>query len=262
MKIFTLGLIALTLGTAGLAAAQDLRIGSSADYAPWESVDANGEIVGFDRDFADELCKRLTLNCTWTNQAYDGLLPSLQVGKFDALISAMSINAERAQMVDFSIAYADAPNGFVGLADNALSAETSKEDLIAALSGKVIGVQSGTTHEQVVSAHLPDAEVRSYERPEQLADDLRAGRIDMGLMEMSAWEPFLEGGEASGLKRIGPQLTDADYAEFGQGQGIAMKKGNDELKARIDGAIKEMLADGTLRTISDKWFGYDVSSKM
>lgn len=262
MKIVTLGLVALLLGTAGIAAAEDLRIGSSADYAPWESVDASGEIVGFDREFADKLCKRLSLTCTWTNQSYDGLLPSLQVGKFDALISAMSINEERAQMVDFSRPYADAPTGFVGLIDNALTAETGKDDLIAALSGKVIGVQSGTTQEQVVSAHMPDAEVRSYERPEQLADDLRAGRIDVGLMEMSAWDPFLAGGETSGLKRIGPQLSGADYAEFGQGQGIALKKGNTELKARMDGAINEMLTDGTLRKLSDKWFGYDVSSKM
>lgn len=261
MKFVTLCLVAMLLGTAGVASAEELRIGTSADYAPWESVDASGEIVGFDRDFGDELCKRLALTCTWTNQSYDGLLPSLQVGKFDALISAMSINEERAKMVDFSIPYSEAPNVFVSLSDSELTAEISKDDLIAALADKAIGVQSGTTHEQVVTAHLSDADVRSYERPEQLVDDLRAGRIDIGLMEMSAWEPFLEGGETSGLKVVGPQLTGADYPEFGQGQGIALKKGNSELKERMDAAIKDMLADGTLKTLSDKWFGYDVSSK-
>lgn len=259
MKTITLGLLALTLG-AGMAAAEDIRIGSSADYAPWETVDAKGEIVGFDRDFADELCKRLELNCTWTNQSYDGLLPSLLVGKFDALISGMSINAERAQSVDFTIAYADAPSGFVMLRDAALSEETSKADLIAALSGKVVGVQSGTTHEQVMTAHLPEADVRSYERPEQLIDDLRAGRLDAGLMETSAAEPFLTEA-ANDLKRVGPQLSGADYPEFGQGQGIALKKGNTDLKARMDGEITKMLADGTLSALSQKWFGYDVSSK-
>lgn len=259
MKLVTMSLLALTLG-AGMAAAEDLRIGSSADYAPWESVDGNGEIVGFDRDMADELCKRLSLNCTWSNQSYDGLLPSLLVGKFDALISGMSINAERAAQVDFTRAYADAPNGFVGLSDNALDENTTKEDLLAALAGKVIGVQSGTTHEQVVTAHLPEVEVRSYERPEQLADDLRAGRVDAGLMEISAWEPFLKD-EAGGLKRVGPLLTGADYPEFGEGQGIALKKGNTELKARMDAEINKMLQDGTMAALSEKWFGYDVSSK-
>lgn len=262
MKFVTLGLVALLLGTAGAAVAEDLRIGSSADYAPWESVDASGEIIGFDRDVADEMCKRLSLTCSWTNQSFDGLLPSLQVGKFDALMSGMSINEERAKMVEFTRAYADAPNGFAALVDNAMTDKTSKEDLLAGLAGKVIGVQSGTTHEQVVTAHMPDAEVRSYERNEQLVEDLRAGRVDVGLMEMSAWEPFLEGGDASGLKHIGPQLTGADYPEFGQGQGIALKKGNTEMKARMDGVIDAMLKDGTITALSQKWFGYDVSSKM
>lgn len=259
MKLFTLGLFALSLGTANMVSAQELRIGSSADYAPWESVDASGEIIGFDRDFADELCKRLELNCIWTNQSYDGLLPSLLVGKFDAIISGMSINAERAKQVDFTIAYADAPNGFVGLSDNALTADSSKEDLLAGLADKTIGVQSGTTHEQVAGVHLPDATVRSYERPEQLVEDLRAGRIDVGLMELSAWAPFLEA-ENSGLVRLGPQLSGADFPEFGEGQGIALTKGSD-MKAKMDAEISKMLSDGTLTALSLKWFGYDVSSK-
>lgn len=262
MKFVTLGLVALLLGTAGAAVAENLRIGASADYAPWESVDTSGEIVGFDRDVGDELCKRLSLTCTWANQSFDGLLPSLQVGKFDALMSAMSINEERAQMVEFTRAYADAPTGFVGLIDNAMDEKISKEDLLAGLAGKVVGVQSGTTQEQVLNAHMPNVQVRSYERNEQLVDDLRAGRVDVGMMELSAWEPFMEGGAASGLKHIGPQLTGADYPEFGQGQGIALKKGNVELKDRLDGAINEMLKDGTIEALSQKWFGYDVSSKM
>lgn len=259
MKFVTSSLLALTFGLATAASAADLRIGSSADYPPWESVDANNEIVGFDRDMGDELCKRINANCVWTNQAYDGLLPSLQVGKFDAIISGMSINEERAKMVDFTIAYADAPNSFAGPAASELSAATSKEELIAALSGKVIGVQSGTTHEQVLQAHFPDVDVRSYERPDQIADDLRAERLDAGLMEVSAWQPFLEGSE-SGLKTFGPQLTSADYAEFGFGQGIALAK-DSALKADMDKAIAEMLADGTIEKLSVKWFGYDLSSK-
>lgn len=243
------------------ASAETLRIGSSADYPPWESVDASGNIIGFDKDVGDEVCKRIEATCTWQNQAYDGLLPGLQVGKFDLVISGVSINEERAQKVDFSSAYADAPNSIVVAAGSEAAKAKSATDLVTVLSKSAIGVQTGTTHEQVVRAHFPDADVRAYDRPDQIADDLTAGRIDAGLMERSAWAPLVEDRGADKLVYAGPLLTSADFAEFGQGQGIAMAKGKTELKAKIDTAVKAMLDDGTMKTISDKWFGYDVSKK-
>jgi polar amino acid transport system substrate-binding protein/octopine/nopaline transport system substrate-binding protein len=243
------------------ASAEDLRIGTSADYPPWESVDANNEIVGFDRDFGDELCKRIEANCTWINQAYDGLLPALQIGKFDAVISGISITAERAKMVDFSAAYADAPNSVAGLADAEFGELGTSADLLAALADKTVGVQTGTTHEQVVKAHFEGAGLRSYDRPDQIVNDLLAGRIDAAMMETSALEPFLSGEQKGKLTYLGPLLTSADFAEFGQGQGIALGKGRADLQARMDAAIAEMLADGTLSQLSEKWFGYDLSAK-
>lgn len=259
MKKISLLLLALFSVTS--AAADDLRIGTSADYPPWEYVNAANEIIGFDRDFGDELCKRIGAECTWVNQAYDGLLPGLQVGKFHAVISGISINEERAKMVDFTIAYADAPSAFAGPIASELTPELSKEQLVEGLSGKTIGVQTGTTFEQVLRAHMPDVTVRTYDRPEQIVDDIRAERIDAGLMELAAWQPFFSGEGKDELKFFGPQLTGADYPEFGQGQGIALKKGNAELQERMDDAIASMLKDGTLATISTKWFGYDLSSK-
>ncbi|HTO31523.1 MAG TPA: transporter substrate-binding domain-containing protein [Pararhizobium sp.] len=257
--MLTTAILALSF-TAALAA--DIRIGSSADYPPWESVDASGNIVGFDRDVGDEICKRISANCTWTNQAFDGLLPSLQVGKFDLVISGISINEERSKQVDFSVAYADAPNNLSALADSEAAKATDRAALEKALVGKVIGVQTGSTHEQVAKAHFKDSEVRIYDRPDQVLDDIIAGRIDAGLMEKSAWLPLLKTEKAKDkVIFAGPQLTSADYPEFGKGQGIAIRKGQDELKASIDKAVADMLADGTMAKISQKWFEYDVSKK-
>jgi polar amino acid transport system substrate-binding protein/octopine/nopaline transport system substrate-binding protein len=255
------------LATAGLfavttASAEELRIGTSADYPPWESVDANNEIVGFDRDFGDELCRRIEAKCTWITQAYDGLLPALQIGKFDAVISGISITEERAKMVNFSAAYADAPNSVISAADAAATELETSEALLAALAGKTVGVQSGTTHEQVVKAHFEGASHRSYDRPDQIVNDLLAGRIDAAMMETSALEPFINGEQKGKIAYMGPLLTSADFAEFGQGQGIALsKKRSDDLQARMDKAIADMLADGTMEALSDKWFGYDLSAK-
>lgn len=245
----------------GSAQAQDLRIGSSADFPPWESVDAAGQIVGFDRDVGDEVCKWIEATCTWQNQTFDGLLPGLQVGKFDLVISGISINEERAKQVDFSVAYADAPNAIVVAPSNdAASAKTAAE-LTEKLASAIIGVQTGTTHEAVIRAHFPNADIRVYDRPDQVADDLTAGRIDAGLMERSAWGTLIKDRGSDKLVYAGPLLTSADFPEFGKGQGIALAKGKDELKGKIDKAIEGMLADGTMTTISKKWFGYDLSKK-
>ena len=246
---------------AGSASAADLRIGTSADYPPWESVDASGAIIGFDRDVGDEICKRISANCTWTNQAFDGLLPGLGIGKFDMIISGISINEERAKQVDFSAAYADAPNAIVAPAGSKAMEAKSAADLQKALSGAVIGVQTGSTHEQVVRAHFDGAEVRTYDRPDQIADDLVAGRLDAGLMERSAWDPLIKERGADKIGYVGPLLTSADFAEFGHGQGVAIGKGKTDLKAQLDTAIDAMLKDGTIKKISEKWFSYDIEAK-
>jgi lysine-arginine-ornithine-binding protein len=246
---------------AGAASAADLRIGSSADYPPWESVDATGAIVGFDRDVGDAVCKKIEATCTWINQGFDGLLPSLAIGKFDLVISGMSINAERAQQVDFSVAYADAPNAVAVAAGSKIAAAKTAAELAAALKGATVGVQTGTTHEQVVRAHFEGADVRTYDRPDQIADDLVAGRLDAGLMERSAWDPLVQERGADKIVYAGPLLSGADFSEFGQGQGIAMVKGNAELKGKIDAAVSGMLKSGEIKTLSEKWFGYDVSAR-
>jgi octopine/nopaline transport system substrate-binding protein len=252
--------LALTL-LAGTACAKDLRIGTSADYPPWDSVDADGKIVGFDKDVGDEICRRIEATCSWQNQAYDGLLPGLQVGKFDLVVSGVSINDERSKKVDFSAAYADAPNAVVVAAGSEAASAKTAADLTKTLAKAAIGVQSGTTHEQVVRAHFPDADVHVYERPDQIADDLVAGRIDAGLMERSAWAPLVKARGEDKLVYAGPLLTGVDFTEFGKGQGVALGKGKTDLKDKVDGAVQAMLKDGTITTISEKYFGYDISKK-
>jgi octopine/nopaline transport system substrate-binding protein len=250
----------LAILSIGAASAEELRIGTSADFPPWGFTDSSNNIVGFDREVGDEVCKRIEATCTWTNQAFDGLLASLQVGKFDIIISGLSITAERAKSVDFSHAYADAPYHVAAPKGSDLAAATTREELEKALAGKAIGVQTGSTHEGVSRAHFKDADVRLYERNEQIAADLTAGRIDAGLLEQSVWTELLKGREGQ-IELVGPMLTSADYTEFGNGQGFAIKKGRADLKARIDKAIEAMLADGTIAKISDKFFGYDLGFK-
>jgi len=253
-------MIALATMLAGRVQAQELRIATSADFPPWEYTDSSGNIIGFDRSVGNEICRRIEVQCVWVNQTYDGLLPGLQVGKFDLVMAGVSITQERAGQVDFTRAYADAPNHVGTSAGNPVAQAKTREELEVALEGKIVGTQIGTTHEMVARAHFKNVDIRLYERNEQMADDLASGRIDAALVEYSVWEELMKIREGQ-IELAGPMLTSADYAEFGDGQGIAMKKGQDDLRARMDKAIGDMLTDGTMRKISNEFFGYDLSFK-
>ncbi|MFT2097757.1 transporter substrate-binding domain-containing protein [Marinomonas sp. 2405UD66-6] len=242
------------------ASAETLRIGTSADYPPWESVDSAGEIVGFDRDIGDEVCARIGAECVWVNQNFDGLLPGLAIGKFDLVLAALSINAEREKNVDFSIAYADSPSSFIISSSNTVESDIDTTKLLAFLDGKKVGVQSGTTQEQVVINHIPSAQVRVYERPEQILTDIKAKRIDAGFTQRSAWDGLV-GENPTDFKYVGPLLKGGDFSELGRGQGIVIRKGNAELKARVDEALKAMMEDGTIVRLSNATFGYDLSAQ-
>lgn len=250
------GLFAATTATA-----EELRIGTSADFPPWETLDENNQIVGFDRDFGDELCRRIQANCTWNNASYDTLLPTLQQGGFDAVIAGVSVTFERAAMVNFTSAYADAPNSVVVRSDAVMDGLETREALQAALTGKTIGVQTGTTHETVIKEHFYGATLRVYDKPDEIVSDLLAGRIDAAMMETSVIDPLIEGAHKGKISYLGPLLKGADFAEFGLGQGVALAKSRgDDLQSRMNKAIADMLADGTMGALSEKWFGYDLSA--
>ncbi|MEP5760656.1 MAG: transporter substrate-binding domain-containing protein [Litoreibacter sp.] len=252
-----LSISAIALASTGHA--ENLRIGTSADFPPWESVNEKGEIVGFDRQIGDEICARINAECEWVNQGFDGLLPSLAIGRFDLVISGISITAEREKEVAFSAAYADAPNSFVTALGSDLAAAETRDDLEAGLEGAVVGVQVGSTHEAVLVAHFSGATVRTYERPEQILADIRVGRIQAGLTERSVWDSLLAD-DSTGIAFAGPLLTSTDYSEFGRGQGIVLAQESTELLGRVNVAVEAMLADGTITQFSNEAFGYDLSA--
>lgn len=240
------------------AGAETLRVATSADYPPWESVDSAGNMVGFDIDLGNAVCARIEADCEWTNQAYDGLLPALVAGQYDLIISAISITEERKKKINFSIPYAQAPASFGTIGDR-FGAPADKAALTAALAGKSIGVQGASIFENLVNRHFVDTSVRVYQRADEIIADLRTGRLDAAVMEISAWEEFAGANKDFGLTMFGPALTYDAYPELGEGIGFGLAKDADDLKARVDAAIAALIDDGTIAKLSEKWFGYDVS---
>ena len=136
----------------------------------------------------------------------------------------------------------------------------SYDDLLAYLNGKVIGAQAGTLHGVWIEEVLGNkAELRNYRTAEELAADVDAGRVDAGFAEQAVWQGYLAEHDGA-FVAFGPALGSADDPKlFGEGIGIGIRKGETELKAKIDGALDELRANGKLKDLTVEYFGFDAS---
>src|SRR3954463_12907618 len=127
----------------GSASAEDkvLKIGTEGAYPPFNNLTADGKLVGFDIDIAQALCDEMKVKCEFVTQDWDGIIPALQAGKFDAIVASMSITPERAEKVDFSHKYYNTPSAIAVPKDSPLKGVTKAD-----LAGKNIGVATTTTH--------------------------------------------------------------------------------------------------------------------
>jgi len=206
-----------------------VRFGVEGAYPPFSWTDASGEIKGFDIDLANALCQQMAVKCELVAQDWDGMIPALLSRKYDGIIAAMSITDERRKKVDFTAKYAHIPNRFVA------AKGTTLELTPAGMAGKRIGVQRATTHDKYLT--------------DNFGSDVTivASAIDQGLLSKAGGDKF---------EYVGPALTDRQW--FGDGMGIAVRKGDQDLKAKLDEAIKALRANGKYQEINQKYFKYDI----
>jgi arginine/ornithine transport system substrate-binding protein len=259
MTLFTrrlaLAVAAGLLALVGAAEAKDwtkVRIGVEGAYPPFSLVGPDGQLQGFDIDIAKALCEQMKVECTLVQQDWDGIIPALLARKYDAIIASMSITEERRQKVDFSDKYYDTPARFV--ARKGANIEISKEGL----QGKKVGVQRATIHDKYVTDNFGDeVEVVRYGTADEVDLDLVAGRIDLRLDDAVAIsEGLLKTDQGKDFEFVGPPMNDPRW--FGEGVGIAMRKGDTELKEKFNKAIDDIRANGTYDKIAKKYFDFDV----
>lgn len=237
-------LLAAMLATAAFsaAAADKISLGSSATYPPFESLDASNQIVGFDIDLAKALCKQMQADCTFTNHAFDSLIPSLKFRKYDAVISGMDITPERSRQVAFTNPYY--ANSAVVIAKK--GAFTSLDEL----KGKRIGMENGTTHQKYLQDKHPEIKTVSYDSYQNAIIDLKNGRLDGVFGDTAVVNEWLK--TNSQLGTVGEHVTDPQY--FGTGLGIAVRPDNQALLKKLNDALAAIKADGTYKEISNRWF--------
>lgn len=241
MKKFILAAMFATAAF-NVTAADKINFGSSATYPPFESLDANNQIVGFDIDLAKALCKQMQAECTFTNHAFDSLIPSLKFRKYDAVISGMDITPERSKQVSFTTPYY--ANSAVVIAKK--GAFKSFEEL----RGKRIGMENGTTHQKYLQDKHPEIKTVSYDSYQNAIIDLKNGRIDGVFGDTAVVNEWLKTNPQLGT--VGEHVTDAEY--FGTGLGIAVRPDNQVLLTKLNTALAAIKADGTYKKISDQWF--------
>jgi len=251
-----------------------LKIATEGAYAPWNFIKPGGQLDGFEIDLAHDLCLRMKVTCEVTAQDWDGLIPSLNAGKFDAIMAGMSITEKRQQVIGFSRPYAAPLNGFLVMDQGALAtlpgaghsidldhdeagAKALIEQMKPLLKGKVLGVQGSTTASAFAEKYLSDlVEVREYKTVDAHNLDLFSGRIDAVLANAVVLKLATEAAAMQGSKMTGPIFAGG---VFGPGIGVGLRKSDTELKGRFDQAITSAVADGTVKRLSEKWLKLDVT---
>lgn len=228
-----------------------LKIGSEGAYPPYNLVKSDGTVAGFEIDIANALCDELKAKCEIIVQDWDGMIPALQSGKLDAVISSMSITPARKEQVDFSNKYYNPAAGIAAPKDSDLKG-TTKEDL----AGKAIGVQSSTIHAVFSEKTYTDSTIKSYGSSDEARMDMVSGRVDAVNDNIVSLIDWLKTPEGECCKLVGP--VKADLEIHGPGVGVAIKKGREELVEKFNAAILAIRANGKYKESNDKYFDFDI----
>ena len=260
--------------------ADSIKIGTEGAYPPWNSKDASGNLIGFEVELANELCKIMKAECTIVEQDWDGMIPALLMRKFDAIMAGMSITAERQKTITFSQGYADevaslavmkgsdlegmdTPEG-INLSLGGSDVKKALKTLTGALAGKTVCVQTATIHQNFLdSGDVGSVNVRTYKTQDEVNLDLASGRCDAALAAAVA---FTDYADKSGkpVVLVGPTFSGG---AFGNGVGVGIRQAGDDAIGKRDAkllkdfnkAIDKARKQGIISKLAIKHFGFDAS---
>ncbi|MCP4287257.1 MAG: transporter substrate-binding domain-containing protein [Gammaproteobacteria bacterium] len=241
MRRLILCLVALAL-VSGNAFADKIKIGTEGAYPPFNMIDKNGKVAGFDVDIAKALCEKMGADCVFITQDWDGIIPGLLARKYDAIVASMSITAERKKAVDFSERYYSNSLGLIAKVGATIDPGN--------LKGKSIGAQRATIAADH-AGNIKGARVKLYDTQENAYLDLNSGRIDVLVTDRLPGYDWLNSDQGNGYEFVGGAI------DIGDQIGIAVRKG-DKLRSRLNKAIEEIRSDGSYEKINAKYFPFSI----
>lgn len=251
MKTLKLLALAAVVGCSVHAQAEAvLRIATDATYPPFEFQGKDGKPAGFEVELAQALCNEMKARCEIIDQAWDGLIPGLQVRKYDAIISSMNITEDRRKVVDFSDVYYHMKNRFV--ARKGANIDISE----AGLKGKTIAVQISTPQDKFVTERFE--KVAKITRTVNAMDpmlELGTGRADLTFGNVvQLQEGFLDKADGKNYEFTGPTFDGRQNGVLGLGVAVALRKNDSALKERFNKAIAAVKQNGTFKQIGARYF--------
>ncbi len=219
--------------------ADHLVVATEAAYPPMESKAPDGTIVGFDPDLVRAICREEGLTVEFIDQVFDGILPGLAQGKYDAAASSLSITAERARQVDFTDPYFDAGQVV------AVLASSGKVRGLEDLAGRTIAVQRNTTGHRAAEG-VKGATVKDFDAVEPAFLELLAGRADAVINDEPPTRLYMKSHPE--VRIVGKPFTEERY-------GIAVRKGNAALLSRLNSGLRKVRASGEYDRLKMRWLG-------
>ena len=264
--------------------ADTIRIATEGAYPPWNSKSEDGKLIGFEVELANWLCIYMERDCKIVEQDWDGMIPSLRLRKYDAIMAGMSITDERKKVITFSQGYADEKASLAVMKGSDLEGmETSKvldlnkkggstskdlKTLTVALSGKTVCVQTGTIHQNFLeSGDVGSINLKTYKTQDDVNLDLSSGRCDVALAAISSFTDYAKD-SGKDVVLVGPEYRGG---HFGNGVGVGLRQeaqfGSDSSFGKRDAqllidfnkAIDKARKSGKISELATKWFGFDSS---
>ena len=224
----------------GSTYAETVRMGTEGAYPPYNFINDNGEVDGFERDVGDLLCARANLDCVWVVNDWDSIIPNLLSGNYDTIIAGMSITDERDEVIDFTQEYyPPSPSVFMALSGADVD-----------LDGGVIAAQASTIQAGYVAG--TSATLVEFATAEETVAAVQNGEVDAVLADGDYLIPMIS--ESNG------EFVAVGEVSLGGGVGIGIRESDSDLKAKMNAAIDSMKADGSLNTLIKKWFGQDANT--
>lgn len=221
-----------------------LRVANTQSSPPWSMLDESNNPVGYDVAIAKEVGKRIGVpNIVFVADSFKNFVEGLKTGKYDLVMNDLTPTPEREQQVDFGDPY--------GVEDFRIFVPAGNTDIKGkdTLKGKRVGVVTGSSNETWARAHLKDSDIRSYDNGALIFNDLGSGRIDAVIISHFGGMKYARVNHLP-VKEVGDPLI---Y----QLSAPAIVKGQPALRAAVNKAVAEMMADGTIEAIAKKWVGSD-----
>jgi ABC-type amino acid transport substrate-binding protein len=227
--------------------AQDLRIATEGYYAPFNYIDDAGELAGFDVDISNALCAIMEMTCEIVQNDWDVLIPGLTGNEYDAIIASMSITAERKELVDFTLPYYSNMLTFVGNKEGQLSVSND------GMSGRSVGALVNTVSSDYLNSNYADiVTVELYDTQNDALNALVAGEIDLVIGDNLPIYAWLQTDQGNDHEFIG------EFIDINDRISIAVRQTDGDLLDKFNGALIEIIENGTYQEINAKYFPFSI----